>query len=202
MNLADLDRDLERLPGVLAATVFSDSTRGPRIYLATDAGADREALRTAILAMLDDRRLPGDPARIHIAAPPSAVGAPTSPLPRLSLESVDVHRSDGRAECSVRLRAGGRTANGTAAEPDTATGRGRAAARAVLAAMQSLRPDMRLGLHGTRLLDLFGFESVAVLVEAAEGRAHANLPGSALVDRSIEEAGALATLTALRGWGP
>lgn len=202
MNLADLGRDLERLPGVLAATVFSDSSRGPRIYLATDTGADREALRAAILAMLDDRRLPGDPDRIHIAAPPAAASAPASPLPRLSLESLDVHRSDGRAECSVKLRAGGRTADGSAVEPDTSTGRGRAAARAVLAAMQSLRPDMRLGLHGTRLLDLFGYESVAVLVEAAEGRAHAHLPGSALVDRSIEEAGALATLTALRAWGP
>jgi hypothetical protein len=202
VNLADLGRDLERLPGVLAATVFSDSSKGPRIYLATDVGADREALRSAILAVLQDRHLPADPGRIHIAAPPAGAAAPASPLPRISLDSQDVHRTDGRVECTVRLRAGGRTADGSAMEPDTSTGRARAAARAVLAAMGSLRPDLRLGLHGTRLLDLFGYESVAVLVEAAEGRAHAHLPGSALVERSVEEAGALATLTALRSWGP
>lgn len=192
---------LERLPGVLAATVFTDSTRGPRVYLATGAQADRDALLSAVMALIADRGLAGDPSRIHIATPPRAPTAGAS-LPRFSLDSLDVHRTDGRAECAVQLRTELRTTAASASEPDTITGRARAAARAILLAVESLDPDLRLGLHGVRSVDLFGQESVVVLVEATAGRTHAHLPGAALVDRSVEEAAALATLTALRSWGP
>lgn len=199
MSPADLGPDLERLPGVLAATVFTDPSRGPRIYLATAPQADRDTLRSMVLALLQDRGLAGDPDRIHIAAPPPPT-APAGPLPRFSLDGMDVHRLDGRAECAVRLRADGRTTHGSASEPDTTTGRARAAARAILTAVESLGPDLRLGLHGTRILDLFGHDSVVVLVEATEGRAHAHLPGSALVEQSVEHAAVEATLAALRSW--
>jgi len=197
----DLGPALERLPGVLAATVFTDPDRGPRVYLATGAQADRDALLATVLALIGDRGLTSDPSRIHIAAPPRVTSSGTS-LPRFTLDSLDVHRTDGRAECSVQLRTEMRTTAATASEPDTTTGRARAAARAILRAVESLDPDLRLGLHGTRSVDLFGHEGVVVLVEATAGRAHAHLPGAALVDRSVEEAAALATLTALRGWGP
>lgn len=203
MSSSGLGPDLERLPGVLAATVFSDAARGPRVYLATGALADRDALRSMVLALLDDRGLPGDPDRIHIAAPPTSTPvAPLSPLPHFTLDSMDVHRTDGRAECSIQLRTGSRTTVGTTSETDTAAGRARAAARAVLSAVESLGPDLRLGLHGTRRLDLFGHDSLLVLLEATEGRAHAHLSGSALVERSVEHAAAEATLAALRSWGP
>lgn len=201
MTSGDLGPALERLPGVLAATVFSDPTRGPRVYLATGPHADLEVLRSAVLALIQDRGMAGDASRIHIASPPRT-SAPGGSLPRFSLDSLDVHRTDGRAECAVQLRTELRTMSASASEPDTITGRARAAARAILLAVESLDPDLRLGLHGTRSLDLFGQESVVVLVEATAGRAHAHLPGAALVDRSMEEAAALATLTALRSWGP
>lgn len=201
MTAGDLGPDLERLPGVLAATVFTDPARGPRIYLATGPQADGEMLRSAVLALLEDRGLVADPSRIHIASPPRTTAAGSS-LPRFALDSLDIHRTEGRAECSVQLRTEMRTTGASASEPDTPMGRARAAARAILLAVESLDPDLRLGLHGTRSLDLFGQESVVVLVEATAGRAHAHLPGAALVERSVEEAAALATLTALRGWGP
>ncbi len=199
MSPADLGPDLERLPGVLAATVFEDTALGPRIYLATGVQADREALRSTILAVLQDRGLTADPARIHIAVAPASAA---TPLPTFALDSMDVHRVGGRAEVEVRLRAGGRTVVGNAAEPDTSAGRARAAARAILTAVESLGPDLRLGLHGARRLDLFGQDAVLVLLEATEGRAHVHLPGSALVEQSVEHAAAAATLGALRSWGP
>jgi len=198
---ADLGPDLERLPGVLAATVFDDPALGPRIYLATGPQADREALRSAILALLQDRGLNSNPERIHIASPPASAAAAT-PLPPFSLDSMDVHRVEGRAELEVRLRAGGRTIVGNAAEPDTSGGRARAVARAILAAVESLGPDLRIGLHGARRLDLFGHDAVVILLEATEGRAHVHLPGSALIEQSVEQAAAAATLAALRSWGP
>lgn len=196
----DLGPALERLPGVLAATVFSDPSRAPRVYLATSAQADREALLSAVLALIQDYGMAGDPSRVHMASPPRG-SLPAGSLPRFSLDFLDVHRTSGRAECVVQLRTEIRTLSASASEPDTVTGRARAAARAILLAAESVDPDLRLGLHGTRSLDLFGHESVVVLVEAAAGRAHAHLPGAALVDRSMEEAAALATLTALRSWG-
>lgn len=200
MTTGDLGPTLERLPGVLAATVFTDSMRGPRVYLAIGAQADRDALLGAVLALIEDQGVKCDPSRIHIATPPRT---PTSggSLPRFSLDSLEVHRTDGRAECAVQLRTEVRTTAASASEPDTTTGRARAAARAILRAVESLDPDLRLGLHGIRTLELFGQESVVVLVEATAGRAHAHLPGAAMLDRSVEEAAALATLTALRGWG-
>ena len=203
MSPGDLGPDLERLPGVLAATVFTDPSTSPRIYLATAANADIDTLRAAVLALLRDRGLHADPERIHVAAPPpSRPAVHAAALPPVSLDSLDVHRTEGRAECTIRLRSSARSMEGSATEPDTSAGRARAAARAILAAVEGLDPDLRLGLHGARRLDLFGHETMVVLVEATAGRSHAHLPGSALVERSVEEAAALATLMALRSWGP
>jgi hypothetical protein len=123
-------------------------------------------------------------------------------LPRVSLDSLAVSRSQGRIECTVRLRAAGRELAGTAREPDTPTGPLRAAARATLLAAEGLDPDFRLGLEGARVLDLFGEAVVVVLIDARAGRSQTHLPGSALVDRPSEEAAALATLHALRAWTP
>jgi hypothetical protein len=193
-----LGPQLERLPGVLAATVF-DRPEGPRVYLAVDHTADRDAVRATCLAVLRDHGHAADPDALHIGAAPAARPVPT-PLPALTLDALDVRRSDNRVECTIRLRAPGRTSTGTTTEPDSPAGRARAAARATLAAAEGLDPDLRLGLHGAVLGDLFGFDTVSVLVEAALGRVHVHLPGLALNDRSLEHAGALAVLRALRAW--
>lgn len=201
MTPGDLGPDLERLPGVLAATVFDDASNSPLIYLAVSPDADRQSLRSAILAILGDRSLHADPDRIHIATPPrQALSA--APLPRFTLDALDVHRTGGWAECSVRLRTENRTTTGNGREPDSGAGRSRAAAAAVLQAVAALDPDLRLGLHGARPMELFGHRAVVVVVEVMAGRAHAHLSGSALIDRSVEEAAALATLGALRSWTP
>lgn len=199
MSRDDLGAELERLPGVLAATFFSDPDGAPRVYLAIGPDADAENLRRAALGFLADRGLGAHPDRIHVATAPrhEATG---DALRRFSLYGLDVHRVKGRAECTVRLRTTTRSTEGTATEPDTRPGRARAAARATLHAAEGLDPDLRLGLHGVRTLDLFGEEALTVLLEVTSGRAHVHLPGVALVDRSVEEAAALAVLTALRSW--
>lgn len=194
-----LGPELERLPGVLAATVFNNTHAGARVYLAIHDDADRDAVRATALALLRDHGLATDPDRIHIGSVPAT--APTlTTLPALSLDALDIHRADNRVKCSVQLRAAGRTVSGSATEPDSAGGRARASARATLAAAEALDPDLRLGLHGALVGDLFGFRSLSVLVEASLGRTQVHLPGTALVDRSLEHAAALATLRALRSW--
>lgn len=200
MSPGDFGPELERLPGVLAATVFTDTPDGPRVYLATRPDTDPDALRAATVALLGDRGLYTRPDRVHIGTPHRQ--APHANLPRVSLDSLDVHRTANRAECIVRLRAPDRSTSGAASEPDTRAGRARAAARATLGAAEVLDPELRFGLHGVRSLELFGHDALLVLVEASTGRSHTHLPGSALVLRSVEEAAALATLQALRSWNP
>lgn len=201
MYPGDLGPEIERLPGVLAATVFADARSGPRVYLAVEPDTDRDALRATTLALLRDHDLTTDPDRLHIGIAPATPPAPTA-LPPLTLDGLEVHRTDNRVDCTIRLRAGGRTLTASATEPDTPPGRARATARAVLAATETLDPDLRLGLHGARVHGLFGFDAVSVLVEATVGRTHIQLPAAALVDRSIEHAAAIAALQALRTWVP
>ncbi len=195
----DLSSALERLPGVLAASAFLDPPHAPRLYLAVAPDADRASLRDAALALLHDHEIPGSIERIHVGAAPAARhdhGA----LPTFTFDGLEVQRIDHHARCTVRLRSGGRTMAGEGEEPDTGSGRARAAAHACLRAAEALDPDLRLGLEGLRLVDLFGQDAVTVLVDATAGRSQAHLPGIGLVERSVEEAACTATLSALRSW--
>ncbi|HUG42572.1 MAG TPA: hypothetical protein VMM12_19060 [Longimicrobiales bacterium] len=195
----ELSSALERLPGVLAASAFLDPPHGPRVYLAVTPEADTAALRDAALGLLRDRAVATTPDRVHVGAAP-ATARDHGALPRFALDGLEVHRADHHARCSVRLRSGGRITEGTGEEPDTRAGRARAAALACLHAAEALDPDLRLGLDGLRATDLFGHDAVMVVVEATAARSHALLPGVALVERSVEEAACLATLSALRSW--
>lgn len=199
MSAGELGPELERLPGVLAATVFPESPGGPRVYLAVRGNVDIDAIRATTLALLRDLGVGPDPTRVHIGVAPDPTPTAAS-LPTLFLDAIDVHRTANRVECTVRIRAPARTLSAVAAEPDTPTGRARAAARAILNAVESLDPDLRLGLIGARSHPLFGVDAVSVLVEASAGRDHFHLPGVAIADRSTEQAAALATLQALRAW--
>jgi hypothetical protein len=199
VSRGDPAAQLERLPGVVAATLFLDTPALPRVYLATTSGSDHETLRQAVLGLLSDHGLGTDPDHVHIAAAPRPSSAGTT-LARTTLDAVEVQRADSRAVCTVRLRAAGRLCTGEAAEPDTRSGRARAAARATLQAAESLDPDYRFGLEGIRVMDLFGHEALILLLDATAGRNQAFLPGAALVGRSLEEAAALAGLHALRDW--
>lgn len=195
----DLSSTLERLPGVLAATALLEPPHGPRVYLAVAPDADPDALRDAALALLGDHEIPATPDRIHIARSAPALREHGA-LPRFALDGFEVHRADHHVRCSVRLRADTRETVGSGEEPDTRSGRARAAARACLRAAEALDPDLRLGLEGLRVIDLFGHDAVLVLVEATAARSHDILPGIGLEERSIEEAACTATLAALRSW--
>lgn len=199
MSPGDPTAQLERLPGVLAATLFLDTPAQPRVYAAITADADAGAIRGAIIGLLRDHGYHTEPDSVHVGSAPSRPMT-DSVFPRAALDSVDVRRGETRVECSVRLRSSDRITAGVATEPDTGSGRARAAARATLKAAEAVNPDFRFGLEGIRTIDLFGRTTVVVLVDASAGRILAALPGSALLDRSVEEAAALASLHALLGW--
>lgn len=201
MSPDDPGTELERIPGVLAATVFQDRQTGPQVYLTVESGADFDAIRQTCHTLLRNRGIPARRDHIHIGTAPTRRPAQKG-FPSVSLDALEVHSTANRLECIVHLRGPTRTVTGSATEPDTPAGRARAVARATLAAIEIIDPDLRLGLHGTSRHDLFGFDALTVLVEASRGRTHAQLPGVQIVDRSVEQAAALATLQALRNWTP
>lgn len=201
MSEGGLGPELERLPGVLAATVV-ETAHGPTIYLAAAPGARADAVRAAALAVLRRRGVHPHPDAVRVGTVPNPTAAAGRPIHDVSLDDVDVRRAGSRVHCVVRVRSPRGPLTGSDTDTDSPTGRARAAARAALASVEPLEPDLRLGLHGARPIDLFGMEAVTVLVEAILGRSHVHLPGTVLVHRSLEEAAALAALHALRSWTP
>jgi hypothetical protein len=218
---AALQTELERLPGVAAAALFLDDRAPALVYLATTPDADPAALGPVVVKLLGDRGVAIRLDRVHIAAPSASLApsltaslastsGPSGSEPALgvrwgvgrqiTLDAVAVTRRASRVECAVDLRSAGRVARGEVVEPDSPSGRARAAARATLEAGETLDPDFRFGLEGLRIMELFGERAVVVLVDATSGRERGLQPGVALVERSVEEAAALATLNALRGW--
>ena len=118
----------------------------------------------------------------------------------LILSSLEVRRAGNEVTCRVQLLRVGEVLVGEAGEIDTPAGRARAAARAVLQAVSNAARGTALSLEGALVLDLFNRKYVAVSVEAATARRTTLLSGLVPVDRSIEDAACLATLSAIERW--
>ena len=138
---------------------------------------------------------------------PSA-GAGTSPAPsaagreapRLEYVRFQAKRDAERCTCEVTLRDGDREVVGSGAGPDTAAGRSEAAARAVLAAIEKARPQLRLELEGAVISASRGRSFLIVSARALMDRMTVPLAGAAPLARSPEEAGILAALQATNRW--
>jgi hypothetical protein len=118
----------------------------------------------------------------------------------LILSGLEVRRAENYVTCQVRLLRVGEILAGEAREIDTPAGRARAAARATLQAVASGLRGTALSLEGALLIELFGRQYAAVSVEAATARRSALLSGLVVVERSIEDAACLATLSAVERW--
>jgi hypothetical protein len=116
------------------------------------------------------------------------------------LSGLEVRRVENYVTCRVRLLRLGETLTGEAREIDTPAGRARAAARATVHAVASGSRGTALSLEGALLVELFGRQYVAVSVEAATARRSALLSGLVVVERSIEDAACLSTLSAVERW--
>lgn len=203
-----LSLEIEAIPQVLAAAVWlEDRDRLRTAYLAVEAGTHTRTIRDAALDLIRTRDVRCTPDQVHIGVPdPERAGqadrATRSPAgrPDDALDALEVHRSENHVRCVVRLVSGGGRYEGEARELDTESGRARAAARATLAALETADGAIRLGLEGAIILQMFGRAYVFVSVEAATARDQQSLPGVVALERSTEEAAALATLRALKGW--
>ena len=116
------------------------------------------------------------------------------------LSGIEVRRAQNYVTCRVQILRLGETLTGEAREIDTPAGRARAAARATVHAVAGGARGTALSLEGALIVELFGRQYVAVSVEAATARRSALLSGLVVVDRSVEDAACLATLSAVERW--
>jgi hypothetical protein len=202
-------RELERLPGVLAAAVWIDDDRslrdarihimpgaaalivgnaGARVLQALGISAEPAALRTTVLALAEEMQ--------SFVATPAAGGR------CLLLQDLSLSRTGAHVICRVQLVRGGVPAAGEARELDTPAGRVRAVANATLRAAEATVQDLAFGLEAAAVIPFSGRSYAIVSIEASIGRRVASLAGLVSVEaqRGDEEAVCLATLRAIDRW--
>lgn len=194
--------ELEKIPGVLAATVWlRDQETIREVYVTGAPGTSRQILAQAVGEILRGYGLAYTAHQLHIA-PIDASLAP-SPLWRgrfLVLEDIEITRAEHQVACHVRVLRGETPVTGDARDIDTERGRARAASLATLRAAERAASGVAFGLEGLHLPEFFGRRYVVVSIEAALSRRPALLPGIAAIGQSVEQAASLATLGAIERW--
>lgn len=200
--------ELERLPGVAAASVWLDydgQLRDARIHIMPGAAAT--IIVNAASRVLQALAIPFDGRAVRtctVALPDEFVGTlPTQARSRfLLLQDLTLTRAGSHITCRVQLARDSTNATGEASELDTTAGRSRAAAKATLRAAENATDGLALGLEAATMASMFGRTYAVVSVEAAIGRKVATLSGIVPVDpaRAPEEATCLATLRAIDRW--
>lgn len=201
--------ELERLPGVAAASVWLDRDghlRDARIHIMP--GAAPTIIVNAASRVFHALAIPFDARAIRtctIALPDELATAIPGPNRSrfLLLQDLTLSRAGAHITCRIQLAREGTIATGEASELDTSGGRSRAAAKATLrAAENATEGGLALGLEAAVVTQMFGRSYAVVSVEASIGRKVATLSGIVPVDpsRAAEEATCLATLRAIDRW--
>lgn len=194
--------ELEKIPGVLAATVWlRDQETVREIYVTGAPGTSLPALENAVTSILRGYSLAFSAAQLHIA--PIDAGIAPAPLWNgrfLILDNIEITRAEHQVSCHVRILRGGNPITGDARDVDTENGRARAAAQATLRAAERATNGIAFGLEGVHIPELFGRRYVVLSVEAALARRPSLLAGIAAITQSAEQAAALATLGAIERW--
>lgn len=194
--------ELEKIPGVLAATVWlRDQETVREVYITGAPGTSVAVLERAVSTILQGYSLAFVAHHLHIA-PIDSAAVPT-PLWQgrlLVLDEVEVNRAEQRVACHVRIIRRGDPFTGDARDVDTEHGRARAAAQATLNAAERATSGMSFGLEGIYIMELFGRPHAVLSVEVALTRRTTQLPGIAAITDSVEDAACRAVLGAIERW--
>ncbi|MFO7259966.1 MAG: hypothetical protein DIU52_002340 [bacterium] len=211
---------LLELPSVLGAHVREDIYGHPReVHLLVAPGPDVRHLARDVRDLLEERLgVPVDQRVISIAqladvgaaktaevpetrragATPSQAGAETEP--RLTFQGLQTSLASGKVRVQVRLGLDEQQFSGEGSELDSAQGRMRAAATAVLRALtNACRGSIRWELDGAAVVRALEHDYVLVAVLATSprfGRQPLLLAGAHPVEDGLEAAAALAVLKA------
>jgi hypothetical protein len=202
---------LRELPGVVGAFVQPDAYGNPReVHLLIRPGPRPREFAQHVRSVLESRlRIPIDQRIISIAQladespttePVADDDAEPTVEPRVQLIGVESEVSGTRVLARVHLRHGGGDIVGQATEIEAGDGRVRAAALAVLQALNQICGErLRFGLDFATVVEATGGRHALTSVVATSrhlGRRPVSLTGAARIDDDIETAAALATLKA------
>jgi hypothetical protein len=203
---------LREMPGVVGAFVQPDAFGNPReVHLLIRPGPRPREFAQHVRSVLESRlRIPIDQRIISIAqladehpadAEPERSGDAVAPIdPRVQLIAVESEVSGTRVLARVLLRHDGVDINGQATELEAGDGRVRAAAMAVIQALNQICGDrLRFGLDFATVIEATGGRHALTSVVATSrhlGRRPVALTGAARIEDDIETAAALATLMA------
>ncbi len=109
-------------------------------------------------------------------------------------------RSTAGAECQVTIRRDQATFTGTGTGDPTMSGRVRAGARALFAAISTAFAADAVGLEGASIVEAQGRHFVLVSARGMAGRDRFRLTGVAALGHAPEEAAILASLQAMNRW--
>lgn len=209
-------RLLAALGGIVSAKVVADENgRLAEIHiLASPEFHPKQIVRniesalSAGLGVLVDRRIISV-AQLRSDASPELIPKPKEAPPRRRTAAeprqprrVIYVQYDAKASapldsrCRVTLMRGDEELTGTASGVNTPQGRAEAAARAVLAALQSAGSMKGVGLEGAAIVQAHGKTCVLVSARVVAGRSSRLLTGIATLGRSPEEAAIFAALQA------
>ncbi len=197
--------EIERLPGVIAAAVWTSTRTVTDLRIHAQPGASATIIANAVMRVVERFDVDID-ARVIRIVNASVIGREDDPGLTagrfLILQDIGLTREGSRVTCYVRLAHEAGVVIGEASELDSEAGRARAAAVATLRAAESTTPGLVLGLEGLSVVSLFSRRYVAVAVEAAVRRRFATLSGLSPMDpaRPLEEAACLAVLRAVDRW--
>ncbi|HEY8483621.1 MAG TPA: hypothetical protein VIL13_03355 [Longimicrobiales bacterium] len=202
-----LATELEQVPGVLAAAVWlGDPPRVRDVYVAAAPEASLSEIQAAATDILRRHGLVFSTDAIHVGVLDESETPPPPDEPAvwrkrfLVFGGLEFHRAGSHITCRVEVFRLGEAFWGEAKELDSELGRARAAVLATLRAAEQASRGVHLGLEGVLVTHLFGHRYVVLSVEAASQRRFAHLSGIMRVEQSLEEAAALATLSAIERW--
>ena len=162
---------------------------------------DRRIVSVAQIRTRTGEAANGESAPLEAAPTPERGEQPGSDAAnRLTFVRFRSRRDIERCVCEVTLRDDRGDHVGSASGPDTETGRARAAAQAVLAALHRARPELTFALDGTCITTARGRSFVITSARLVLERESVQLSGAASLLRSPEEAAILATLQATNRW--
>ena len=228
MPLAEAERQLRTLPGVLDVRIVPNETGAvSEVHVVTTMEVTPKAtvrnvetmLKASLKMSVDHRKISvatsneklREPveAKQNVSAP--AISAPvvvTPPapaiakIPRLYFEDVEIQRSVAKGvTVRVTLRKGDESFTGECEGPEGARSRAELAAKAGLLAITKVeRAGGAFVLEGCKVIDAFDREFMFAVISVRVGRDNALLTGSCEIRDSPETASVLAVLDATNRW--
>lgn len=227
MPLAEAERQLRTLPGVLDVRIVPDETGAvSEVHVVTTMEVSPKStvrnvetmLKASLKMSVDHRKISvatsnetsrdREESQRNVSTAPVSAPAPVTPpasaaakSARLYFEDVEIQRSRAKGvTVRVTLRKGDQSFAGECEGPESPRSRAELAARGALLAIAQMERASSFVVEGCKVVEAFDREFMFVGISVRVGRENALLTGSCEIKDSPETATVLAVLDATNRW--